>query len=206
MSPAVDLPLVAAATCASVLPAWSCVRRLAVVEPRYVAAAARSSFGAPGPWPKPPGPGPPAGRVPLTKSVKRCVSVGGDLIDLRLGEPAGRDRGGELLLLGGDEGGDQARRRLAARRRRHLGERLAGLELGEEVGSRRAEVRRRGGELVTWSSLARARRVARRACLSRGRCSCSRARYCRPRARERRPRRVRFVSLLLSCAQAGRPP
>ena len=47
-SPAEDLPAVASATCASVFPDWRSDCSAAVVIPRYVAAAAKSS---PGPTP-----------------------------------------------------------------------------------------------------------------------------------------------------------
>ena len=68
MSPAVVLPDVAAAICASVLPDWSSVVSAELVTPRYDAAASRSSDG-PCPWP----PGPCSGAVLATAAVKRAV-------------------------------------------------------------------------------------------------------------------------------------
>ena len=65
ISPAADLPLVAFAICASVLPDSSYVRSSAWVSPRYVAAASRLPTWKP--WP-----GPPFGSAPFTTSVKRC--------------------------------------------------------------------------------------------------------------------------------------
>ena len=70
------------------------------------------------------------------------------LIRLRLRELAGRHVAGDLRLLCRDERRDQTCGRLAARGCRDLRERLAGLQLRQEVRRRRAEIRGRRGEIV----------------------------------------------------------
>ena len=83
-----------------------------------------------------------------------------DQVGLRLGEPAGGHGVGELLLLVRDERGDEAGRLRPC----DLRERLAGLQLREQIGGRGAEIRRGRGEVVARATVVRecARRRGRR--------------------------------------------
>ena len=150
-SPLTSLPC-ALATSASDWPARSLVRSSRSLSPRYFAAAAmsvpngRKTGRAAGP------PGPPEAQRGVGDVGDVRLELGEHVVGLGLRELLGRDGLVELRLGGVDDRLLEAGEVLALRLG-HVGQRLAGLQLGAQVALAQAQVLGRGGELVAQEGL-----------------------------------------------------